>query len=82
MEGTVGPGHIRTSPIPILIEFMNISRQADVVCINFYLKSLIIDRETNRKSFMDSNVGLVPWGDAELGYDCQRRTPVSTPAYI
>ena len=69
MEGTVSPGHVRTSPISILIAFLNRSRQIDVVCITIYLKLLIIERETNRQSSTGSNVGLDPWGHAEPGSD-------------
>ena len=67
MEGTVSPVNIRTSPIFIFIVFLNRSSQADVVCINTYLKLLIIDREKNRKSSTGSNVGLVPWDHAKPG---------------
>ena len=67
--GTVSPGHVRTSLISIYIAFLNRSHQADVVCTTIYLKLLIIDRETNRQSYMGSNVGLVPWGHAEPGSD-------------
>ena len=69
VEGTVSPAHVRTSPISIFIVFLNISRQADVVCITIYLKKLIIYREKNRLSSTGSNVGLVPWGHAEPGSD-------------
>ena len=67
--GTVSLGHVRTSPIFVFIAFLNISRQADVVCITSYVKLLIIDRETNRQRSTGSNVGLVPWGHAEPGSD-------------
>ena len=67
MEGTVSPGHVRTSPVSIFIAFMNISRQYDVVCITIYLKKLIIDREKNRQISTGYNVDLVPWGHAEPG---------------
>ena len=66
---TVSPGHVRTSLISIFIAFLNKSRQADVVRITIYLKSLFIDRETNRQSSTGSNVGLVLWGNAEAGSD-------------
>ena len=69
VEGTVIPGHVRTSMISIFIAFLNRSCQSDVVCITIYLKLLIIDRETNRQSSTGSNVGLVPWVHAELGSD-------------
>ena len=62
-------GHVRTSPISVFIAFLNISCQADVFCITIYLKLLIIDRETNLQSSTGSNVGLVPWGHAEPGFD-------------
>ena len=69
LEGTVSPGHVRTSPISVLVAFLNRSRQADVVCITIYLKLLIIDRETNRKSSTGSNVGLILWNHAKPGSD-------------
>ena len=69
MEGTVSPGHVRTSPISNFIAFLNRSRQADVVCKTIYLKLLIIERETNRQGSTGSNVGLVPWGHVETGSD-------------
>ena len=69
VEGTVSPGQVRTSPISNFIAFLNRSRQADVVCITIYLKLLIIDRETNRKSSTGSNVGLILWNHAKPGSD-------------
>ena len=69
VEGTVSPGHVRTSPVTVFITFLNVSRQADVSCITIYLKLLILDRETNRQSSTVSNIGLVPWGHAEPGSD-------------
>ena len=67
MDGNVSPGHVRTSPISIFISFLNISREADVVCITIYIKLLILDRETNCQNPTGSNVGLDPWGHAEPG---------------
>ena len=69
VEGTVIPEHVRTSLISIFIAFMNIYRQADVVCITIYLKLLTIYRETNRQSSTGSNVCLVPWSHVEPGSD-------------
>ena len=59
----------RTFPISIFIGFLNISRQADVVCITLYIKLLIIDREKNRQSSTGYKVGLLPWVHAEPGSD-------------
>ena len=69
MEGTAILVHFRTSLIYVCIAFLNIFCQADVVCITIYIKNLIIDRETNWKSFTGSNLGLLPWGHDEPGSD-------------
>ena len=69
MEGTVRPGHRRTSPISVLIVFLNRSRKANVVCKNIYLKILIIERDANRKSSRSSIEGILPLGHAEPDSD-------------